>query len=125
MNHNQICACINFNNIRKADFANTYAKEINNVISNSSIKFDYAGIRALYSMVDFVGLSSYPALNAGDAEVDFESPQKMNMFELSFYGVYVQQMVGQGKEVIVSETGEGAVATWHARWLRCWHDRLM
>jgi hypothetical protein len=45
MNHNQLCACINWANIQKYDYLNTYAKEINDVITRQKITFDYAGIQ--------------------------------------------------------------------------------
>ena len=57
-------------------------------------------------MADFIGVSSYPAMVLGQSTLDIESPQKMNMVELSGFGVYMQQMIAEGKEVIISETGE-------------------
>jgi hypothetical protein len=42
----------------------------------------------------------------GQSTLDIESPQKMNMVELSGFGVFMQQMIAEGKEVIISETGE-------------------
>ena len=45
MNHNQICACINFSNIKKDNFVNTYCKEFNTQLSKNNLVFDYAGIQ--------------------------------------------------------------------------------
>jgi hypothetical protein len=45
MNHNQICACINFSNIKKDNFVNTYCKEFNSQLSKNNLVFDYAGIQ--------------------------------------------------------------------------------
>jgi hypothetical protein len=201
MNHNQICACINFANIKKDNFVNTYCKEFNTQLTKNNLVFDYAGIQVsraepsraepsraepsrahtnpaaqrnagcpaatrrhyaaachahpwdpdagthrqweegitgqrgehnmaaqgrsgplgtppsppppfpfpppqgLYKMVDFIGVSAYPAMVLGQSTLDIESPQRMNMVELSGFGVYMQQLIGEGREVIISETG--------------------
>lgn len=111
MNHNQICACLNFGRINKTDYLNTYSREFLATMAAENYRFDFLGIRTLYAVVDFIGLSSYPAMNIFKAGTsDLEAPQKMNVLELGFFGVHVQQMIAQGKEVIISETGEGAGA---------------
>ena len=48
MNHNQLCACIDFNNIVKADYINSYTSEIMSQIITHNLTFDYAGIQQLY-----------------------------------------------------------------------------
>jgi hypothetical protein len=108
MNHNQICACLNFGKISKSDYLNTYSRELVASMAAENYRFDFQGIRTLYALVDFIGLSAYPSMfiNSGSTR-DMEAPQKMNVLELSFFGVHVQQMIAQGKEVVISETGEG------------------
>ncbi len=45
MNHNQLCACINWANIRKNEYLQTYTKEINDVITRQKVQFDFAAIQ--------------------------------------------------------------------------------
>jgi len=99
MNYNKLCACVEEDAIHP-EFENSLAKVID--------QFDLPAIKAVFEATEFIGMSSYPSLNAVFRESDLENALWQFARELKFFGVSLEKLaLTQGKEIHWTEYGVG------------------